>query len=150
MTTMITECLCYTDCSLMELWNLPATNTTFLHNVSLDDADVMYASCYDESVGIAVLKNATLNTNTVAYYNGTTPDSRVCFVCDENSGYKPNTTSNERVCQSDAAWSGSPIICGRLLVMGTLDFAQHSYTLGILVLSMLDNLPLGWQRHGLI
>ena len=129
MTTMITECLCYTtDCSLMELWNLPATNTT----VSLDDADVMYASCYDGSVGNAALKNATLNTNTVAYYNGTTPDSRVCFVCDENSGYKHNTTSNERVCQSDATWSEGPIICGRLLVMGTLDFAQHSYTLGIL------------------
>ena len=94
----------------MELWNLSATtNNTFLRNVSLLDNAAQYDSCVTESVGSAVLKDTALNIATVAYYNGTTPGSRVCFVCD---GHELNTTINERFCQSDATWSGSPIACG--------------------------------------
>ena len=60
--------------------------------------------------------NTTLNTATVAYYDGTTPDSTACFVCDEKSGYELNaTTTNERVCQRNATWSGNAMLCGMLL-----------------------------------
>ena len=100
----------------MELWNLSTTNTTFLHDVSLlDDAD-QYHSCVHGSVGSAVLKDTALNMVTVAYYTGITPGSRACFVCDENSGYELNTTTNERICQSDAIWSEDPITCGMYVI----------------------------------
>ena len=100
----------FTGCSLMKLWDLPPTGTNFLH--SLNDTATQYPSCVARSVGSVILENTTLNTATVAYYTGTTPSSRACFVCDEGSGYELNTTTNERVCQSDATWSGSPITCG--------------------------------------
>ena len=97
----------------MELWDLPATNATFLSNISLlNDTAAQYPSCDNESVGFAVLENTTLNTATVAYYNGTTTHSSACFVCDESSGYKLNTTIKERVCQGNVTWSGAPIVCG--------------------------------------
>ena len=80
-----------------------------MNDVSLLDNPAQYRSCVTESVGNAVLKNTALNIATVAYYNGTTPGSRACFVC---NGHELNTTINERVCQSDATWSGSPVTCG--------------------------------------
>ena len=100
----------------MEVWNLPATDATFLTDVSLlNDSAARYPSCDVGSVGNVVLRNTTLNTATVAYYNGTTPGSRACFVCDKSSGYELNTTTNGRVCQNDATWSGNGILCGTLL-----------------------------------
>ena len=83
----------------MELWNLSTTSTTFLHNVNLLDAAAQYQSCV-----------------TGAYYTGITPGSRACFICDENSGYELNTTTNERICQSDATWSEGPITCGMYVI----------------------------------
>ena len=66
-----------------------------------------------------MLGNTTLNTATVAYYSGTTPGSRACFVCDESSGYAPNTTiSIERACQNDGRWSRTPVVCGVLQSFG--------------------------------
>ena len=112
----------YTDflqiigCSLMELWNLSTTSTTFLRDVSLLDDAVQYQSCVTGSVGSVVLKDTALNMVTVAYYTGITPGSKACFVCDENSGYELNTTTNERICQSDATWSESPITCGMCVI----------------------------------
>ena len=102
----------YTGCFLDELWDLSATSATFLSDVRLlNDAD-QYQSCGNRSV---VLNDT--RTATVAYYNDTTPGSRACFVCDQNSGYTPNTTTTaERVCRSNGTWSGSPIVCGMLLV----------------------------------
>ena len=94
-----------------------ATGTTFLSNVRLLNDAVRYQSCDDFSVGSAVLENTTLNTSTVAYYTGTTPGSITCFVCDKDSGYALNTTSNTRVCQSDATWSGSPTTCSELCML---------------------------------
>ena len=93
----------------MKLWDLPTINTTFLNNVSLLDTAAQYQSCVPESVGSAVLKDTALNISTVAYYNGTTPGSTACFVCD---GHELNAKIKERVCQSDATWSGGPITCG--------------------------------------
>ena len=108
----------FTGCSLRELWNLSAAGVTLLPNVSsLGDAAAQYPSCNVGSVGSVVLRDNRLNTATVAYYSGTTPGSRACFVCDESSGHGLNTTITERVCQNDAAWSGSPIICGTLCYM---------------------------------
>ena len=99
----------------MELWNL-STTSTFLRDVSsLDDA-TQYHSCVHGSVGSVALKDSRLNTSTVAYYTGITPGSRACFVCDENSGYELNTTTNERICQSDATWSEDPITCGMYVI----------------------------------
>ena len=114
----------------MELWNQTISNATFSPNVSVLDDATQYPSCDNRSVGNVVLRDTTLNTATVAYYTGTTTGSRACFVCDESNGYEltinvgdvcnegsecePNTTINERVCQSDATWSGSPITCGML------------------------------------
>ena len=92
---------------------MSAPGVTFLSDVSLLDDSARYPSCDDESVGSAVLKNTTFNTATVAYYTGTTPGSTACFVCGRNSGYELLT--NERVCQSNSTWSGSPIICGMFL-----------------------------------
>ena len=104
-------------CSPMDLWNLPATGFTFLQAVSLLQDATQYPSCANTgSVGSAVLVDRILNTATVTYYTGTTPGSKACFVCDENSRYMPNTTFIERVCQSDQTWSGSPIICGMLVI----------------------------------
>ena len=100
----------------MELWNLSTTNTTFLRDVSLLDDATQYPSCVHGSVGSVVLKDIRLNTSTVAYYTGVTPGSRACFVCDENSGYELNTTTNERICQSDATWSEGPITCGMCVI----------------------------------
>ena len=100
----------------MELWNLSTTNTTFLRDVSLLDDAAQYHSCVTGSVGSAVLKDSRLSTSTVAYYTGITPGSKACFVCDENSGYALNTTTNERICQSDATWSEDPIICGMCVI----------------------------------
>ena len=102
----------YTGCSLTELWDLPAPGANFLTDVSLVNDAAHYPSCDDGSVGIVVLESITLNIATVAYYSGTTPGSRACFVCDESSRYELNTTTNERVCQHNALWSGSPIVCG--------------------------------------
>ena len=101
----------------MELWDLSATYTTFLHDVSLLDDATQYESCVTGSVGSVVLKDTRLGTSTVAYYIGITPGSRACFVCDENSGYELNTTTNERICQSDATWSESPITCGMYVIV---------------------------------
>ena len=103
---------CFTGCSPMELWNLPAVGVTFLSDTLLMNDAAQYPSCDARSVGSVALMNTTLNTATVAYYTGTTPGSRACFVCDEDSGYE--LTNNERVCQSNSTWSGSPIICGML------------------------------------
>ena len=116
----------------MNLWNLTTTNTTFSPDVNLLDDATQYPNCDNISVGSAVLVNTTLKIATVAYYTGTTTGSRACFVCNNHSGYElttdvgnvcddgnecePNTTINERVCQSDATWSGSPIICGMLCI----------------------------------
>ena len=100
-------------CSPMELWNLSTTNTTFLRDVSLVDDAVQYQSCVIGSAGSAVLKkDSRLGTSPVAYYTGITPGSKACFVCDEDGGYELNTTTNERICQSDATWSEGPITCG--------------------------------------
>ena len=100
----------------MDLWNLSTTNATFLRDVSLLDTAAQYQSCVTGNVGSAVLKDTALNMVTVAYYTGTTPGSRACFVCDENSGYALNTTTNERFCQSDATWSEGPITCGMYVI----------------------------------
>ena len=108
-----------TDCSLEEFWSPPAANAAFLTDVSLLEDTAHYPSCDGGSVGSAVLKNTILNTATVAYYTGTTPGSTACFVCDVDSGY--NTTTHERVCQSNARWSGSPIICGTLSTTSNLN-----------------------------
>ena len=105
----------------MELWNLSTTNTTFLHDVNLLDDAAQYQSCVTESVGSAALKDSRLSASTVAYYTGITPGSRACFVCDENSGYELNTTTNERICQSDATWSKGPITCGKYVI-----YLQHT------------------------
>ena len=102
----------YTGCSLLELWNLPAAGTTFLSDVSLLDDAAQYPTCDTGSVRSVVLRNTTLNTATVAYYNDTTPGSRACFVCDRSNGYGLNTNTVERICQNDAVWSGSLIQCG--------------------------------------
>ena len=99
-----------TGCFLMELWDLSATDATFLTDVSLLDDAAQYPRCDDRSVGSVVLRDNRLNTATVAYYNGTMSGSSACFVCDESSGNK--TTTADRVCQSDGMWSGSPIVCG--------------------------------------
>jgi len=111
---------CFTGCFLDKLWNLPAPATIFLNDVSLlNDSATQYPSCDDGSVGSAVLVNTTLNTATVAYYTGTTPGSTACFVCNNASGYAPNTTiSNERVCQNDGRWSRTPVVCGMLQSIG--------------------------------
>ena len=100
----------------MKLWILSAVDAIFLPDVSLlNDSAAQYSSCDDSSVGSAVLMNTTLNTATAAYYTGTTPGSTACFVCDESSGYELNTTTTaERVCQRNALWSDSAIICGML------------------------------------
>ena len=103
----------------MGLWNLSTTNTTFLGDVSLLDDAAQYHSCVTGSVGSAVLKDIRVSTSTVAYYTGITPGSKACFVCDENSGYELNTTTNERICQSDATWSEDPITCGIMLYICT-------------------------------
>ena len=101
----------------MELWNLSTTTTTtFLRDVNLLDDAVQYRNCINGSVGSAVLKHSRLNTSTVVYYTGVTPGSRACFVCDENSGYKLNTTNSERICQSDATWSEGPMTCGMYVI----------------------------------
>ena len=101
-----------TGCNLTELWNLPAPGATFRPDVSSLNA-TQYPSCDDESVGSAVLVlvDTRRDTATVAYYTGTTPGSRVCFVCDENIGYELNNT-NVRVCQRNGSWSGNPTVCG--------------------------------------
>ena len=103
----------YTGCSLTELWNITPIGGIFLSDVSLLDAAAQYPSCDAEIVGSVVLVNTTLSIATVAYYSGTTTGSRACFVCDESSRYELNTTTTaERVCQHNALWSGSPIVCG--------------------------------------
>ena len=99
----------FTGCNLTELWNLPAANATILSDVT------RYLSCDDSSAESVVLRDTTLNTATVAYYNGTTPGSTACFVCDRSSEYELNSTITERVCQNDGLWSSSPIICGMSL-----------------------------------
>ena len=103
----------FTGCSPRDLWDLSAADATFLSDVSLLEDAAQYLSCDDGSVGSVVLNDNRLNTATVAYYNGATPGSTACFVCDRSSGYELNaTTTAERVCQSDGLWSGSPIVCG--------------------------------------
>ena len=93
---------------------MSAAGVAFLHDVSsLKNAD-RYRSCVDESVGSAVLVNTTLDTATVAYFSGNMTNSTVCFVCDESSGYTLNTSTNERVCQRNITWSGSPTVCGMI------------------------------------
>ena len=104
----------------MELWDLPAADGDFLLDVSsLNDSAAQYPSCDDGSIGSVVLVNATLNTATVAYYTGTTPGSMACFVC--NNGFELN---ENRVCQHDATWSGSPIVCGSASSMFRSQFWQ--------------------------
>ena len=105
----------FTDCSLEGHRNQSIAGTTFMTDVSsLDYAAVHYPNCDAEIIWSFV--HTRLNTATVAYYNGTTPGSRVCFVCDKNNGYVLNTTFNERYCQSDGTWSTSPTICGALFI----------------------------------
>ena len=105
----------FTDCSPMELWDLPADGFTVLADVSLlGDEASKYPSCDADSVGSVVLRDTKLNTATVAYYTGNSSGSRACFVCDEASGYAPNTTTNERDCQTDKTWSRSSLVCGTL------------------------------------
>ena len=123
----------------MKLWNLSTTNTTFLHDVSLLDDATQYQSCVHGSVGSVALKDSRLNISTVAYYTGITPGSRACFVCDENSGYELNTTTNERICQSNATWSEGPITCGMYVyictnMMFNLDYSSTA-TLQLLITS---------------
>ena len=115
-----------TDCFPEELWNLTATNATFLSDVSLLDDATKYPKCDAGSVGSAALRDTRLNITTVAYYNGTTPGSKACFVCKENSGYKLSTAIYERVCEHDATWSKSPIICGMLLLLIRFNFAKSN------------------------
>ena len=100
----------------MELWNLSTTNMTFLHDVNLLDDAAQYRNCVNGSVGSAALKDSRLSTSTVVYYTGTTPGSKACFVCDDSSGYELNTTTNERICQSDATWSEGPMTCGMYVI----------------------------------
>ena len=109
---------CFIGCSAMELWNLPAVGATFFSDATLLDDATQYPSCDDRSVGSVALVNTTLNTATVIYYTGTTPGSRACFVCDEGNGYEP--TNNERICQSNSTWSGSPTMCGMLYHFASL------------------------------
>ena len=110
----------FTGCFLDDLWDVLATDAIFLPDVSLLNAsDAQYPRCDNGSVGSVVLKNTTLNTATVVYYTGTTTYSRACFVCDEGSGYEPNTPNTERVCQSNGTWSGGPIICGTYIYINT-------------------------------
>ena len=104
----------------MDLWDLPATGYAFLPDVTLLQDAANYPSCGNTSVGSAAVVNTILNTSTVAYYTGTTFNSRACFVCDEKSGYRSNTNFSERVCQSDETWSRSPIICGMLVITNTI------------------------------
>ena len=114
MTIKIPVLNLFTDCSPVDLWNLPAANANFLSDVSLlDDSSTRYPSCDTRSVGSVVLRNTTLNTATVAYYTGTTAGSSACFVCDESSGYTTNTS--DRVCQRNGLWSGNFIMCGKSL-----------------------------------
>ena len=98
----------------MELWDLPANGFSFLSDVSLLDDTTDYPTCDDGSVGSAVLEQTTHNIATVAYYNGNATGSRACFVCNNGSGYELNAATNVRVCQTNALWSGSPIVCGTL------------------------------------
>ena len=117
-----------TGCSLEELWN--PSYVAFLPDVSLlNNAAAQYPSCDDSSVGSVALRNTTLNTATVAYYNGTTPGSSACFVCEESSGYAPNTASTNRLCQRDGTWSGSLILCGTLYICDKLyiHFSEMKY-----------------------
>ena len=102
----------FTACNITELWNQHAPGVTFLSDVSLLDEAAQYPSCDDRSVGSVVLVNTTLNTATVAYYTGTTPDSTVCFVC--NDGYELNTTISARFCKGSGLWSGDFIACSTL------------------------------------
>ena len=102
------------DCSPMELWDLPANGFSFLNDVSLLDDATEYPSCDDGSVGSAVLEQTTHNIATVAYYNGNATGSRACFVCNNGSGYELNTATNVRICQTNGLWSGSSIVCGTL------------------------------------
>ena len=95
----------------MKLWDLPATDATFLTDITLLDDSAQYSSCINGSIGSVVLMNTTLNIATVAYYTGTTPGSTACFVCDGEY----QLTANERICQSNSTWSGSPITCGMLV-----------------------------------
>ena len=101
----------------MNLWNLLAARANFLTDVSLlGDAAAQYPSCDAGSVGSVVLEDTRMDTATVAYYTGTTPGSRACFVCDESSGYEVNIT-DVRVCQSNGLWSGNPIVCGTFCIL---------------------------------
>ena len=103
----------FTDCNQTKLWDLRADDAKVLSDVSLlNDTAAQYQSCDEGSVGSVVLVNTTLNTVTVAYYNGTTPGSRVCFVCSD--GYELNTITNERFCEENGLWSGNYIVCGTL------------------------------------
>ena len=70
--------------------------------------------CDAGSVESAVLRDNRFNATTVAYYSGTTPGSKACYICYKGSKYVPNTTTAVRVCLSNATWSGSPIVCGML------------------------------------
>ena len=82
----------FTDCSSMELWELPAAGFNFLPDVSLLGDAARCPNCDDRSDAAtnmsAVLNDTTHNTATVAY------------------------STMERFCRSDALWSGSPIRFG--------------------------------------
>ena len=93
----------------MDFGGLSAINATFLNDTGLLDDATRYPSCVTENFRSVVLKDTALNIAIVVYYNGTTPGSRACFICD---GRELNTTINERVCQTDATWSESPVTCG--------------------------------------
>lgn len=98
----------------MKLWNFSTTYTAFLNDSGLPGDAAKYQSCFTENFRSVILKDTALDVVAVVYYNGTTPGSRVCFICD---GHESNTTINERVCQSDASWSGSPIACGMCIYL---------------------------------
>ena len=105
----------FADCSLEELKNQSTAGAIFLTDASsLDDVAAQYSSC---DTGIRLLDtrlDTRLDTATVAYYNGTTPGSRVCFLCDKSNGYALNTTFNETYCQKDGTWSRNSTICGTM------------------------------------
>ena len=109
----------FTDCPLEELWDLPDADANFIIDVSLLDEAAQYPSCVAGSVGSAVLMNTTLNTATVAYYTGTTPGSRACFVCNESGQYGLNAAINERFCLINGTWSGDAIICGMYKILAS-------------------------------
>ena len=65
-----------------------------------------------------MLLNTTLNTTTLACYDGTTPGSVASFFCSDI--YELNTTTDERMCVmsgNNATWTGNPVACGKITLI---------------------------------